>query len=459
MHRPRLALGLAVSALVAAMVGALGPTSTARTTYSWPPSELPAGTPSSLWYTPLLLMRHRPEAIRAEVPCALPDALPSAARPVTVLATTRFPARNDGLAVTHRADRLVLAVGDQILEHVPLSERTDVGDTCSYKIELGDGRWSIGRESGKVVRDGDLETLPFVTGLFSALDLRSGTPPSIEVTTAVHDARPTSRQKAAWIFAVLALAVALLLVGITSRPRRPRVVVASAARAAAAQVHAADGVVAAVLLAWWVLSPSYWDDGWIAARLSSYADSGGFSTYYDVLGASNPLGYWLDWTQHWLLQVSDTLLVLRVPALACLAVTWLLCRWLLVRGLPWSTGAGGVTLWALASAFLLGALAWGMTVRPEPVLALLVTGVAVCTVRFLARESAAPLAAVAVLIPLAVSAHPAGVVSLAPLLVAAPRLFRWVRPRLVLASTIVVAGVALFAVLSFVGSGPPAATR
>lgn len=452
MHRSRLALGLALGAVVAALVGALGPASSARTTYSWPPSELPEGTPSSLWYTPLLLIRHRPEAIHAEVPCSLPEALPNAARPVTVLATTRFPARNDGLAVTRRGDRLVLAVGDQVIDHVPLSDGTNVRDTCSYRIELDDGRWSIERESGEVVRDGELETLPFVTGLFSALNLRSGTPPAVEVTTAVHDSRPTGLQKAAWTFAVLAIAAALLLVGITRRPRRPGIVVASAARAAAAQVHAADGVVAAVLLAWWVLSPSYWDDGWIAARLSSYTGSGGFSTYYDVVGASNPLGYWLDWTQYWLLEVSDTLLVLRVPALGCLAVTWLLCRWLLLRGLSSSTGAGEVTLWALASAFLLGALAWGMTVRPEPVLALLVTGVAVCTVRFLARETAASLAAVAVLVPLAVSAHPAGLVSLAPLLVAAPRLFRWIGPRLVPASTIVVAGVALLAVLLFVGS-------
>jgi hypothetical protein len=112
----------------------------------------------------------------------------------------------------------------------------------------------------------------------------------------------------------------------------------------------------------------------------------------------------------------------------------------------------GLALWALASGFLVGALAWGMTLRPEPVVALLVTGVLACTVRFCEREAAAPLAAAGFLAVLAFAAHPAGIVSLAPLLVVAPRLARWARPRLATAASIVVASVALLGVLAIVGS-------
>ena len=41
----RAALVLAAVSLVAAVVGALGPAEAVRTTYSWPPPQVPAETP------------------------------------------------------------------------------------------------------------------------------------------------------------------------------------------------------------------------------------------------------------------------------------------------------------------------------------------------------------------------------------------------------------------------------
>ncbi len=90
--------------------------------------------------------------------------------------------------------------------------------------------------------------------------------------------------------------------------------------------------------------------------------------------------------------------------------------------------------------------------RPEPITALFVTGIAACMVRFLTRESAAPVAVASALAALALTAHPAGIVSLASVLVAGPRLFRWARTRLAPAVTIVSASSALLATLAFVGS-------
>jgi hypothetical protein len=155
------------------------------------------------------------------------------------------------------------------------------------------------------------------------------------------------------------------------------------------------------------------------------------------------------WVQHWLFESSSELLVLRLPALACLALTWVLCRWIFSRISTDSTRTGP---WVLATAFLTGALAWGMTLRPEPVLALLVTGTVACAVVFTERRTTAPLAVAAVLIALAVSAHPAGLVALAPLLVVSPALLDWTRARWAAAATIVVAAAALLAVLALLGS-------
>jgi len=451
-RRVRLAQALALVALGAALVGALGPADRVRTTYSWPPGELPSGTPSRYWYTPLLLIRRTPESVSARIPCSLPPALPGAARPVTVLATARFPERNRGLAVTRSDGRLVVAIGDRVLSRVGLSSTPTSDGECAYALGIADRRWSLDGGPDKVALGGGLEAMPVVNGLFSALDLPSGTPPSIDVRTAVHASQATLRQTVAWTVAVLGALAALALVAIEGRPRRPWSVIAAGARKARAQVRAADAVVAAVLLGWWVIAPVSYDDGWVAARTSNYSASGGFSAFYNALGANQPLGYWLEWAQHWLTEATSALLVLRIPALLCLAATWVLCRWILTRMLASAGGDDRVALWALASAFAVGALAWGMTLRPEPFVALLVASVVACTVRFLEREAVAPLALAGVLVALVIPAHPAGIVSLAPLLVASPRLIGWARPRLIVATTIFLAAGALLVVLGFVGS-------
>ena len=67
-RRMRAALGLAIIALVAALVGAYGPAKRIRTTYSWPPSTLTASTSAKTWYGPLPLAAQRPEAVVAEIP-------------------------------------------------------------------------------------------------------------------------------------------------------------------------------------------------------------------------------------------------------------------------------------------------------------------------------------------------------------------------------------------------------
>ena len=93
-----------------------------------------------------------------------------------------------------------------------------------------------------------------------------------------------------------------------------------------------------------------------------------------------------------------------------------------------------------------------MTLRPEPVSALLVTAVFACVVRFLERGTAAPLAALAVLLPFALTGHHASIAAFAPVLVSAPAILRWARAGIAAASTIVASALALFAVLLFVGS-------
>ena len=133
-------------------------------------------------------------------------------------------------------------------------------------------------------------------------------------------------------------------------------------------------------------------------------------------------------------------------------MTWALCRWAFAPSDDDVAARWDPAVWALASAFLVVAFAWDMTIRPEPVTALLATAVMACAVGFAVRETVTPLAIAALLVPLALTAHHTGIVALAPVLALSPRLVRWARARLATACALVTASISWALFLGFVGS-------
>jgi hypothetical protein len=450
--RTRAALALAVLSLLAAILGALGPAHEIRTTYTWPPRSMPTGTPAELWYTPLLLIRQKPESVSLRIPCPPPPGLAAAAQPATVVATARTPATSGGLAVTRAGDRLTVAVGTQVLAELEASQGAATDERCVYRIRLADNRWSIEGGPEPTSLSGDLGAMPVVSGLFSAVDLRAPRAPTIDVTTAVHDTRTTAFQTIAWLVAFAGLVAALLLLVGPAGPARMWAGVRDGLSQTVSHAHLPDAVVAITLVAWWIVGPVLWDDGWVVARERTFSASGGFSTYYDVFGVNLPLDYWVEWLHHWIAERTSVVLNLRLHALVAVGAMWVLCRWALACVTDRRLRPSGPAVWALASAFLVGALAWDMTIRPEPITALLATGVAVCAVRFAQQETLPPLAVAALLVPLALTAHHTGVVALAPVLAVSPRLLRWARGRLVAVGALVIASISWCVVLAFVGS-------
>ena len=450
-RRIRIAEWLAFAGLVAACLAAIGPAEKLRTTYSWPPAALPSGTPDREWYTPLLLAAQVPETLSVDVPCKTASALRDAGDPVTVLASSRSPDSAQRFAITRSDGELTYKVGDAILARVPV-DRAPSGAGCRYRITLDDGRWSLSGGAENLELGGDLGYMPVVSGLVSELDLRAGPAPTASVTTGVHATRTTTWQAIGWTAAALAIVMALVLVTFAHVPRRPWRTLRTGARATLRGVRAVDAVVGASLLAWWVLSPVFFDDGWTIARQRGFATSRGFSTYYNGLGTNLPNDYWLDWAQHWITQSFDTLVILRIPTLLCLAAVWALCRWTLSRVGQDGTSTRGLPEWVLAAVFLTGAMAWGMTLRPEPIIAVLVTGALVCAVWFSHGGGVRALAVLAALVPLAVTGHHSGLVVLAPLLVIAGPVLRWARTEFAAAVAIVVSSFALLVTLAFVGS-------
>ena len=106
--------------------------------------------------------------------------------------------------------------------------------------------------------------------------------------------------------------------------------------------------------------------------------------------------------------------------------------------------------------FGIGATAFGMTLRPEPMIALLVVAVLACCIRYLQASAAGPLVVAMLLVGLALTIHPAGAVALAPLFVCLPRVIGDARRRsgitvveLALAVSVGTAWTTLLAVLDF----------
>jgi hypothetical protein len=419
-----LAVALMTAGLLLGIVGAYGPATAERASYAWPPSQLPDSTPLTWWYTPLLLQRHVPASMRATIPCTLPPALADAPRPLLVLGTARRPVDTGGLTLSVVGRRLRLGVGSTAYTGIALPS-TPTAASCSITLDVHGDRWSL--TAPGVERQGRFQTRPVVTGLFTSLDIRQRPAPSVELTTEPWGSTTTTLQRISWLLAVV---LALAALAVISLPRgRPRRATGTRVRLrwVVRRLRPVDAVVTAFIGVWWLVGPVLYDDGWVKVRQENYANSGGFSNYYTAFGTELPLDFWVEWAQHWIIAPFDQALVLRMVAIVCLVPIWVLARWAtawVARDAPGSRRAGE---WALAAGFLAGSMAWLMTLRPEPPVALLTLVALLGAMRFRSAPSPAPLAIAGIALAFAVTAHPAGLVAAAPLLVISGDILRWTR--------------------------------
>jgi hypothetical protein len=407
------AIMLGLAALATALA-ARGPAIAERAEYSWPPPELPSASPARTWYAPLLVARHEAEQINARIPCGSERALSGAGRSVTLFATTRDWPVWHGLAAVRRPDgNVTINVGRQVLGRY--SQRLD-GSECNLDIVVEGLTWRI-RQDGEPTDTGEIERAPMVSGLYTELDLRSEPGLSVSVLPYAQDTRPSTRQTFLRLLTLVLLSAAVL--AITRRPgkRRPRL-------NSRPRIGAQDGLVAAVLAFWWFLAPLHFDDGWVRARQLNALASGGFSSYYEHWGANLPLATWLEWLQQFVVAHTSSLVLDRLPTVAVLAATWIVCRHCLVHLLNRGPSRRDIAWWAGGIVFAVGAAAFGMTMRPEPAVALLSVGVLACCIRYARSPTIIALVAGVVLCGLAVTIHPAGAVAVAPLIVCVPRAWR-----------------------------------
>ncbi|MGH3133504.1 MAG: arabinosyltransferase domain-containing protein [Gaiellaceae bacterium] len=441
---------LALAALVAAVVAAVGPAVHERARYSWPPPEITPVQPEQTWYTPLLLVSRVPESIDVTIPCERLVTLGSVGRPSTVLATARDPRSVDGLQVTVGRDSLNIAVGSRQLTSVPWPPSRG---SCPFSLRVTDGELEL-PDRTVALRTSYPGQMPSVSALFSELDLRRTAGFGVVVATTTYATTPTTKQNvAATASALLAVAALLIVLSVFGQPRElARGLRASLGRSARS-ADRSDAVVVLFLVLWLVLSPANVDDGYVWVRQRTFADIGTFTNYFDSYGASLPLYYWLEWLQHWVTSRTDDIAFQRLPTLVALLGSWVVARWCCRQTVAQSESS--IVRWTLAAVFVLSAAAWNMTLRPEPFVSLLVGICLACAIAFASAPRLWPLALALLAATLALTAHPEGVAALAPLMVVSPWILGWLRgsrDRAVAVTSAALSAMAVGVVLVFLDS-------
>jgi hypothetical protein len=405
-RRVWLAPALGALAFVLAIAAGLGPAKSRQVHVSWPAAAGAAdrtGTVSSTFD----LTRREPDRLTIDVPCGA-----GAGETGLVLATTPDTEAPRGLVLERQGTSLAVRQGRTPIAELP---RPRAGPSCRWRVE------AVGSSLSATSADGATQTYALtdpvlVDGVYG-VETRGREPPRVELVARVPGSSPTLRQILLGL-AALVLAATACWLAIRPRPRVRRPL-----KRWWRAVREVDAIVVGTILVSWIAGPAFFDDGWVRIRLMNFAASGAFSNYYDVNGASLPQGYWLDWPMHWLAQATNVVPLLRLPAVVSILLGWGVCRWALRRGLDSEPSAP--TRFALAAVYLVGSVAWLVTLRPEPFVALLAILSLSAALSFVHRPSAAPLLVGACLTALAVSLHPAGFVVLAPLVAASPLVVRW----------------------------------
>lgn len=441
-------------ALVGAALLPLLPVTVNQPTITWPRD---ARAPES---TALLLTAYQPRAIDVRFSCQTAR-LADLTGDDLVLSTVQpaqIGAPDFGLLVTASGGRVEVRSAGALL----LDERVPSG-SCHYRVQGGAEGLIVTRDGARVGDDRPAP-LPEVEALVTGLTgMPAAGPGDLAVRVEVNDQFSTSPTPGKLVvigLVVLALAASTLGAGRldwgVARGRLGRV---------SWWPGPADLAVLATLVAWLFLAPTTDDDGYYGAMAENVPLEGYVANYYQLYNQSfTPFTWVYVALSKWQL-LGESPVVLRVPALVCGLLTWLLlsrfvaaCHARAGRGgfLPARLGGRGgamVLQGVLAATFLGWWMPQNMGFRPEAVVALFAAGALVAVLAAVERRSLL-LAAVAVgLGSLGFTAHPTGVIALAPLVAAAPALWPLIRGRSLLATAArlmcVLAPVAVAALAGF----------
>jgi Mycobacterial cell wall arabinan synthesis protein/EmbC C-terminal domain/Arabinosyltransferase concanavalin like domain len=405
---------MAALALVTGVLGILvmlAPVIADDPVVSWPPA---GQQPRS---TVLPLSPYRPLQLTATIPCATLyalDAQPGGGEALRTLPADVGTAPGEGLVVAAEQGVVtVTASGAEVLREAVPSVR------CSYQVLADAGGVRVARDGAGIATRTHL-LVPEVAELQTdAVGTATGLSVQLH-TDARYQSRPTLLKTAVLVAHGLALAMLLVLAwrrwpGAGSGLVRPR-------------LSWADAAVVAVSLFWVVAGPVNIDDSWYLLMARNAMQSGYLgNVIYQFNVTENPFVASQYAMQAWgALGGQWSLGWMRLLPLAYGLATYALLRVLVATALG-RVAQRPLVAWAVAAAHLLWWLPYGMTLRPEPLIALGTAGVLVFSELARRRRSVGVFAVAVAVAALTVTASPTGLVAAAPLMVCLPWLWQWWR--------------------------------
>lgn len=457
---PVVAVVAGLVALVGAVLLPIAPVSMSVPEVRWP------ADPRDPAPTMLMLTAYEPVDIEARFSCRAARA--AAATPDRVVLSTMGPTSPDAgaeaLTVRARDGGVTVRSGGENLFTGPLPPgdcRVVVGGDAAAMHVVVDGVTVSTTPSRMPEPDPDvlpesepdlapIAALPEVDALRTSLPaLPDATPDDLSVRMTVDDVFNHSPAPLKWALigtilaalAVGAVAMTVTALGRTRADRRPAETGALArwlsrawGRVRRLRPRVVDALVAATLLAWLFLAPLTDDDGYYSAMAANVPFSGYVPNYYQLDNQGfTPFSwpyYALSWWQE-TFGVAPT--VLRIPALVLGLGTWFLVRSFVARtrllgeGTRQGRWAHAAAQLAAGAAFLAWWLPYNMGVRPEPVVAFFAVATLVAVVEGIERRRPALVGLAVGIGSAGLMAAPTGFVALAPLVAAAPVVWRWFR--------------------------------
>ncbi len=418
-----------VTVLLAVLVP-LAPVVAADPVVSWPPAGQPVRS------TALPLAPYRPLSLHATIPCAALRAggevlrtLPARHLPTaTPLPPSQFTPSDSGLGqgltVTGGSGRIrVSASGAAVLDE-PLPRPDPVPARCAYQVAADGSGVVVSRDGAVLATQPDLP-VPQVA------ELATSTPgaPGLAVTLHTddrYDSRPSPLKTALLAALGLALAGTLALAwrrwrGAVPGPVRPR--------RPAVRWGLPDAVVLVVCLGWVLLGPMGFDDAWyeLMARDAGVAGYVGNQIYmFNVTESPFVASQYL--MQAWGALGGWSLWWMRLLPVGYGLTAWVLLRVLLATTLG-RLGRRRAVGWALLVGHLTWWLPYGITLRPEPLVATATAATMLLAELARRRRSVGVLAVATAVAALALTVSPAGLVAAAPLVLALTWLWPWLRAR------------------------------
>lgn len=390
----------ALLSLACAVSYAFGPTRQPEAAIHWAPNPANGATVST---TPLVLTSPEPETFRVDLPC-----------------------KGQWMFDTGPDDGLLLE-RDQVGVHMSTLDShqlwPDVPEVCILTFAYVKGVWTVlldqeAVEHGRAAGGFSVTRLQFS----GASDLHDDVEVLLEPK--LYGSQPTWLQS---FLGVLALGSGLVSsIWLLRRARTPDSDVPTNVYRKPLRASWIDALVVGFILTWVVLAPPFFDDGWIVTVSDNYREVGGFSAYYQLEAAESPTGYWIAILRTLWLNVFEQPVYQRLFVFALLTAIWAG-----IRGVLDTIFDQKPPRLMAAGAFLVGVVAWGMTFRNEPVIALLSVGVLFTMIAFQRRPRISLLLLATLLSGLSIAAHPVGVVGMAPLLASSPLILAWIRESLV----------------------------